>query len=55
MLIFFASLLFKVNKTNFVRSFFGRIYGTAICFRFYLTFSMAKTFTSFKEAFKVFM
>ena len=28
------------KKTKFVRSFFGRIYGTQICLRFYLTFSI---------------
>ena len=28
----------KSNQNKFIRSFLGRIYGTSICFRFYLTF-----------------
>ena len=30
----------KGKQNKFVRSFFGRIYGTPICLRFYLTFRM---------------
>ena len=34
---FFA---FHGKKTKFVSSFFGRIQGAPVCFRFYLTFSI---------------
>ena len=36
----------KQKQNKFIRSFFGRIYGAPICFRFYLTFSFG-TFNSF--------
>ena len=35
----------KSKQNKFVHSFFGRIYGVPICFRFYLTFSASKVAT----------
>jgi hypothetical protein len=35
---FFSREEQKSNKNKFVRSFFGRICGVPICFRFYMTF-----------------
>ena len=38
--VLFAVISKKADRTNsFICSFFGRIYGAPICFRFYLTFS----------------
>ena len=42
--IFFCFLTLHGQKTKFVRSFFGRIYGALICLRFYLTFSKQCSF-----------